>query len=180
VTLYLAEALSDAEIVMTNAPRFLADAMLGKLTKWLRVMGLDVMYDPVATDAQLLRCAGCGGRILLTRDRRLMRRRGPARRLYIESDYYHEQVRQVTQAFHLTDELQVFTRCLRCNSPLRAIAKQVVADRVPPYVYATQMTFKHCATCDQLYWGGTHRDNMLRQLQAILGGLLIISFETPR
>ena len=176
----LRRALSDAKIVMANDAQFVADAMLGKLTKWLRVMGIDVMYDPAAIDVQLLQCAERRGRILLTRDRRLMRRRGPAQRLYIESDYYHEQVRQVVQAFRLAESIQVFSRCLQCNTLLRAIAKQFVVERVPPHVHATQMTFKHCAICDRLYWGGTHRDNMLRQLQAMLSGLLTISSETVR
>jgi uncharacterized protein len=160
------------KMAMKNDARFIADAMLGKLTKWLRVLGIDVLYHPNATDTELLQWAERGGRILLTRDRRLMRRRGPLRRLYIESDYYPEQVRQVVQAFDLADRIQVFTRCIRCNEPLHAIAKQGVAKRVPPYVYATQATFKRCATCDRLYWGGTHRDNMLRQLRAMLAGLL--------
>jgi uncharacterized protein with PIN domain len=165
---------------MTDEAQFVADAMLGKLTKWLRVMGIDVMYDSDVIDAQLLQCAERQGRILLTRDGGLMRRRGPAQRLYIESDYYHEQVRQVVQAFRLAESIQMFSRCLQCNALLGAIAKQLVAARVPPYVYASQMTFKHCAICDRLYWGGTHRDNMLRQLQAMLSGLLTISTETIR
>jgi uncharacterized protein with PIN domain len=165
---------------MTDDARFITDAMLGKLTKWLRVMGIDVVYDPDTADAELLQCAERRGRILLTRDRRLMRRRGPARRLYIESDYYQEQVRQVLQVFDLANKIQVFTRCIRCNAPLRAIAKRLVAERVPPYVYTTQMTFKHCVACDRLYWGGTHRENMLRQLQAMLGGSLPITSETLR
>jgi uncharacterized protein with PIN domain len=151
--------------------RFIADAMLGKLTKWLRVMGVDVVYDPSATDDQLLRCAAQEGRILLTRDRRLLHRRGPTRRLLIESDYYHEQVRQVVQTIGLKPATHVLTRCLRCNAPLHPIAKTAIAERVPPYVYATQMTFKCCLGCDRIYWSGTHRDNMLQQLQVILGGL---------
>jgi uncharacterized protein with PIN domain len=166
-------------MAMTNEARFVTDAMLGKLTKWLRVMGFDVIYDPATTDVRLLQCAEREGRILLTRDRYLMRRRAPARRLYIESDYYYEQVRQVVYAFSLTDRIEAFTRCIRCNAPLRAIAKQVVAGRVPPYVYTTQMTFKHCALCDRLYWGGTHRDHMVIQLQTMLGGLLSITSKTP-
>jgi uncharacterized protein with PIN domain len=179
MTTRLGGALADAEFVMTTDPRFVADVMLGKLTKWLRVMGIDVSYDPDATDAQLLQCAARTGSILLTRDRRLLYRRGPVQGLYIESDYYHEQARQVVQAFHLGNRIRVFSRCLRCNAPLRAISKQLVVDRVPPYVYATQLTFKHCARCDRLYWGGTHRDNMLRQLKAMLSGLVTISSETP-
>jgi uncharacterized protein len=165
-------------MAMEHDARFIADAMLGKLTKWLRVMGIDVMYDCDTTDAELLQWAEHRARILLTRDRRLMRRRKPVRCLYIESDYYHEQVRQVVRAFDLGDNIQVFTRCIRCNEPLRAIAKQAVAEKVPPYIYATQATFMHCAACDRLYWGGTHRDNMVQQLQAMLGGLLPITPKT--
>jgi uncharacterized protein with PIN domain len=164
-------------MIMANTPRFVTDTMLGKLTKWLRVMGIDVKYDAASTDAQLLHCAERGGRVLLTRDRQLMHRRGSAPRLCIESDYYHEQVRQVVQTFRLADKIQPFTRCLRCNALLCAIAKPTVAERVPPYVYATQMSFKYCVACDRLYWGGTHRKNMLRQLQAMLGDLLPVTFE---
>jgi uncharacterized protein len=156
-------------MVAMEDERFIADAMLGKLTKWLRVMGIDVVYDPSVADDQLLRGAEQEGRILLTRDRRLLHRRGPSRRLLIASDYYHEQVRQVVQTFGLKSAVRVFTRCLRCNTPLHLVAKAAIAGRVPPYVYATQMTFKRCAACDRIYWSGTHRDNMLRQLQVILG-----------
>jgi uncharacterized protein len=165
---------------MTIEAQFIADTMLGKLTKWLRVMGIDVMYYPDATDAHLLQCAERGGRIVMTRDRCLMRRRELAQCFYIVSDYYHEQVRQVVQAFRLSESIQVFSRCLQCNVLLGGIAKQLVEGRVPPYMYASQMTFTHCAICNRLYWGGTHRDNMLRQLQAMLSGLLEISPETHR
>ena len=165
---------------MTTDTRFIADTMLGKLTKWLRVMGFDVQYAFETSDVRLLRCAEADERILLTRDHRLISCRGPVRRLYIESDYYHQQVRQVLQAFNLANHIQAFTRCTRCNAPLDIIAKPAVVKRVPAYVYATHLTFKRCATCDHLYWGGTHRDNMLRQLQAMLCDLLPITSEILR
>lgn len=162
---------------MTDIPaqRFIADAMLGKLVKWLRVMGIDVMYDPAAAKDQLLRSAEQERRILLTRDCRLAWRQKSAASagfLFIESDYYHEQVRQVVQIFALQQALRVFTRCLRCNRLLQTVAREVVVGQVPAYVLATQTTFKHCASCNRLYWAGTHRDNMLRQLQAMLGDAL--------
>jgi uncharacterized protein len=175
----LVAALSNIEMTTMNGGRFVTDAMLGKLTKWLRVMGIDVMYGRDIGDEQLLQYAASDGRVLLTRDRRLMRRRGQARRVFIESDYYHEQVRQVVQAFHLANRIEVFSRCIRCNTPLQTIAKEVVAGRVPSFIFATQMAFKHCTACERLYWGGTHRDNMLRQLQTMLGDLLPIDLGTP-
>ena len=149
--------------------RFIADAMLGKLTKWLRVLGVDVAYDPQATDDQLLRCAAQENRILLTRDRRLLGRRGAHRRWLIESDYYHEQVRQVIQRLGLKPGSDILSRCIRCNTILQSVERALVAaGKVPPYVYATQTSFKHCPTCDRLYWAGTHRVNILRQLHAML------------
>jgi uncharacterized protein with PIN domain len=166
-------------MVVTNDERFIADAMLGKLVKWLRVMGIDVLYDPTTTDAQLLHCAEHERRILLTRDRRLAASRRPARRLFVESDYYHEQVRQVVQTFGLGGKGEVFSRCIRCNTLLQTVSRQLVAGKVPPYVYATQMNFKQCAVCNRLYWGGTHRDNMLRQLRAMLSGAPSTAVEKP-
>jgi uncharacterized protein with PIN domain len=150
---------------------FIADAMLGKLVRWLRVMGIDVVYDPHLTDAQLLRGAEHEGRVLLTRDRRLANRRGSARLMLIESAYYHEQVREVVRAFQLAERATVFSRCIRCNTLLRPVSRELVAGKVPVYVFTTQKTFKACDVCDRLYWNGTHRGNMLRQLQAMLGDL---------
>jgi uncharacterized protein with PIN domain len=168
------------EMAMTNDTRFVADTMLGKLTKWLRVMGFDVKYDSETTDVQLLRCAEADERVLLTRDCHLISRRGSIQHLYIESDYYHQQVRQVVQAFNLAHNIQAFTRCIRCNALLDTIAKPVVVKRVPAYIYATHMLFKHCVLCNHLYWGGTHRDNMLRQLQVMLSDLLPVTSEILR
>jgi uncharacterized protein with PIN domain len=158
---------------------FVADAMLGKLVRWLRVMGIDVLYDPRMTDMQLLRCAEHEGRVLLTRDHHLAIRRGLARRLLIESTYYHEQVREVVQAFKLAGRIMVFSRCIRCNTLLQPISRDLVAGKVPAYVFATQMTFKACDACDRLYWSGTHRATMLWQLRAILGDLLPADLERP-
>ena len=164
-------------MILMDDARFIADAMLGKLVKWLRVMGIDVLYDPSLAAVQLLHCAEREGRVLLTRNRRLASRRGPARRFFVESDYYHEQVRQVVQAFALEGRMRVFSRCIRCNTSLQTVVSQLVVGKVPSYVSATQLTFKQCGTCDRFYWSGTHRDNMLRQLRAMLGGRLPTGFE---
>jgi len=159
--------------------RFIADIMLGKLAKWLRVLGVDVVYNPHLPAHHLLRYAEQEDRILLTRDHRIVQRRGAVHRLLIESDYYHEQVRQVVEAFGLARGLQAFTRCLRCNSSLCNVAKQAVMGKVPAYVYAIHTEFKRCVVCDQIYWGGTHRDNMRRQLRVILGELPSTSRAVP-
>ena len=156
-----------AGVCLMEEERFIADAMLGQLTKWLRVMGVDVKCAPWMSDSQLLRAAAEERRILLTRDRRLIQRRGPGKRLLIESDYYHEQVRQVVRTFGLEHRTHLLTRCLRCNTPLQEIGRCAARGRVPAYVSATQTGFKCCRSCDRVYWSGTHRDNILRQLDAI-------------
>jgi uncharacterized protein len=168
-----------AMISLMHSECFVADAMLGRLVRWLRVMGIDVVYDPRLTDAHLLQYAEREGRVLLTRDRHLANKRGPARRLLIESAYYHEQVGEVVRAFQLAGRTAVFSRCIRCNTPLQLVSRDLVAGKVPAYVFATQMTFKTCDVCDRLYWAGTHRDNMLRQLRAMLGDILPTDLRRP-
>jgi uncharacterized protein with PIN domain len=108
----------------------------------------------------------------------MMSRRGTLQRFYVESDYYFEQLRQIVRTFRLERSLRVFSRCLQCNTALEPVAKTLVGDRVPEYVLASQTAFKQCAKCHRFYWGGTHRDNMLRQLQVMLSGLLSVPLET--
>jgi uncharacterized protein with PIN domain len=159
-------------MIAIPAQQFIADTMLGKLVKWLRVMGIDVVYDAAAANDQLLHAAEWERRILLTRNHRLAWRRenaASASFLFIESDYYHEQVRQVVEKFGLALEIRVFTRCLRCNGLLKSVRREAIIGKVPPYILASQTTFKHCMVCDRVYWPGTHRDRMLQQLQVMLG-----------
>jgi uncharacterized protein with PIN domain len=145
-------------------PRLLVDGMLGRLAKWLRLLGYDTAYDNTATDTELARRARAEGRVLLTRDRELAGRRG-LRTLLVESEILEEQVREVRKALGSPAD-PALSRCPLCNERLRPISRGEVEDRVPPYVHRTQSQFCACPRCGRIYWPGTHYDAMRAQMKA--------------
>jgi uncharacterized protein with PIN domain len=138
--------------------RFVADAMLGTLAKWLRILGYDTIYDTDLDDNQLVRLARADGRVLLTRDRELARRRG-VRALLVVSEDLDDQVRQVLDELEL-EAGRTFSRCPVCNEILQALDPDAARERVPPYVAQTRRTFKSCPACRRVYWRGTHWGRM--------------------
>ncbi|HEX6768384.1 MAG TPA: Mut7-C RNAse domain-containing protein [Candidatus Binatia bacterium] len=149
-----------------NEIRFAADRMLGRLAKWLRILGCDVSYGRHLSGHGLIRAARADGRLILTRDRSLARKHPPPF-LFIESDDYVEQLRQVLRACDLRPGTGLFSRCLVCNSQLQRRAKESVEKLVPPYVFATQERFSWCGRCRKLYWPATHQQKMLDALGKI-------------
>jgi uncharacterized protein len=147
--------------------KFAADRMLGKLTKWLRIMGRDVIYGQHLSGYGLIHAARQENRLILTRDRKL-RRQQPPDFLFIESDHYREQLRQVIRACHLNPVDKAFTRCLECNIVLEARSKLSVEKIVPPYVLATQEKFSSCPKCHRVYWPATHHERMLEELRGLV------------
>ncbi|MGC9083484.1 MAG: Mut7-C RNAse domain-containing protein [Anaerolineae bacterium] len=146
--------------------RLLADGMLGRLARWLRLLGYDTAYENDTDDLELARRARAEGRILLTRDRALAARRG-LQTLLIESERVQEQVRQVVETLGPPPN-PALSRCSLCNVPLEPATPQQVADRVPPYVLQTQKRFGVCPLCRRVYWSGTHLQHMRRYLGASL------------
>ena len=141
-----------------DSTRLIADAMLGRLAKWLRLLGYDTRYDNAADDMALLRTAQAEDRVLLTRDWALSRKRG-VRAIWIESQELQAQIRQVQSIVGPPPEGS-FTRCAVCNARLEPIDKAGVETRVPPYVFQTQAEFHHCPQCDRIYWAATHVERM--------------------
>ena len=144
--------------------KFAADRMLGRLVKWLRVIGQDVIYGPHLTGYGLIRTARQENRLILTRDRGL-KRKNPPEFIFIESDRYAEQLRQVIEICHLKPLEKLFTRCLNCNSVLQPRSKESVQEIVPPYVFSTQENFFWCPKCRRVYWPATHHGRMLEELK---------------
>jgi uncharacterized protein with PIN domain len=147
-----------------GAPRFLADAMLGRLATWLRVLGYDAEYDR-ARDAALVARARIEGRILLTRDTGLLRRRDLPPHLFIRSDAVRAQLTEVLAALRLPARPAAEPRCLRCNVLLEPRSRSAVEGRVPDFVWASQERFWACPRCQRLYWPGTHRRRMAETLE---------------
>jgi len=162
------QTLSFSPSVMTDDEplRLLADGMLGRLAKWLRLLGYDTAYDNIATDAELARRARAEGCVLLTRDRELAARRGLST-LLIESQVVEEQVRQVRDALGPPPD-PALSRCAVCNGVLEPVAPAEIADRVPPYVLKTQAEFCHCSGCGRVYWPGSHLQAMHDQIKKFI------------
>ncbi len=145
--------------------KLIADAMLGALARWLRILGLDVAYDARLEDAELVARAVAEDRTILTRDRRLVQRRLARRHLLIRSENVEEQVRQVLDELGIDpSEGAPLGRCLRCNTPLVDLPAEEARTRVPPYVAHTQERFRHCPDCGRIYWQATHTERMRRRL----------------
>jgi hypothetical protein len=148
---------------------FIADAMLGKLARWMRMMGCDVEYFRQITDDTLIDRALRGNRIILTRDTRLVRQRICRDSAFlVAGDHYTDQLRQVVQAFAIDPFTDMLSRCLRCNLLLVPCEKKDMAEKVPLYVFETQDRFESCPRCRKIYWKATHAEQMVAQLNAIL------------
>lgn len=138
--------------------KFIADAMLGKLAKRMRLLGLDVLYDPLLDDNDIIRLSLTEGRVILTRDAALSARPLAANHLFISSEQVEEQVGQVRSSFLL--ETLPLTRCSECNEQLAPVAKREVQDLVPQHVYERTSDFLQCPKCGRIYWQGTHVKRM--------------------
>jgi len=143
--------------------KFIADAMLGKLAKRMRLMGFDVLYDPAYEDNEVLRLALDQDRIILTRDTGLASRPLAQNHILIGSDMVDEQLNQVV-AMSSLPSTAMLTRCSVCNTILTAPGRDDVRDLVSIHVYEQHRDFLRCETCGRIYWKGTHVRNMGRFL----------------
>lgn len=147
-------------------PRFLVDAMLGRLATWLRILGYDAEYCRADDDLQIRR-AHEGSRIFLTRDTGLLRRRDLPPHLFIESDHVMLQVRQVVRSLGLDLDTPPTHRCARCNVVLEPREKTDVVGRVPEFVWSYHDAFWGCPTCGRIYWAGSHRRRMDEAIRSL-------------
>lgn len=151
-----------------NPPKFAVDCMLGKLAKWLRILGFDTVYFSRINDDELLALAGQDNRILLTRDYRLSLKAAPKCQLFIKSDSWQEQLIQVMEELDLKNMINPYSRCLECNTPLKAILREAVKQLVPAYVYEQAKEFSICPKCSRVYWRGTHFQDMDSKIISLL------------
>lgn len=144
--------------------------MLGRLATWLRVLGMDVLYESDIDDEVLIRRALDGERIILTRDRGIVKRRVLRGRVFfVHDDLLDDQLREVCSRF-TPEQAAFFSRCLRCNLPLDGVSRESVQGSVPPYVLRTESHFSMCKGCGRIYWPGTHMGNMREKIREILHG----------
>jgi uncharacterized protein with PIN domain len=140
--------------------KFIADVMLGRLTRFMRFAGYDVEYDAKADDDFLYHRARY--RTLLTRDRALARRAAKRKIYFVQTTGAENQLQEIRKQFPLRGARP---RCLICNDPILRIAKEKVEHLVPPFVFRTQRQFFRCRRCNRIYWKGTHFERLSRVIQ---------------
>ena len=135
---------------------FAADRTLGKLVKWLRIMGFDTTFESgISTQRFYERLEP--ERILLTRTAKIRAQFADRRLVFIKADTVYEQLRQVVNDLAITRRnIHLFSMCLRCNSPIVELDKQAVSGRVPDYIWQTHDEFSQCRLCERIYWAGSH------------------------
>ena len=162
--------------------KFLCDDNLGKLARYLRLLGYDTFYEKTISDPALLAVMLKQNRMVLTRDSRLAQRIEPHRCFLLRTDLPEEQLQSVIEHFRLpvtgntgatggdeTNEApRIFSRCLICNEPCIEVDKASIADKVFPYLIKTHEHFRQCPVCGRIYWRGSHYHDMRNKLAAIL------------
>jgi uncharacterized protein len=145
--------------------KFIADSMLGKLARWLKIAGLDVEYMRERNPKKMLETAQSQERIILTRDYSLA---GVNNVFFVESEFLWEQLREFFLHFDFPSEDKAFSRCVICNKVLEPVSAGEVRNKVPPYVFTNQKDFSRCPECGKVYWAGSHYKRMKEKLAEIL------------
>ncbi len=148
-------------------PRFVADVNVGKLARYLRLLGFDVSWSPTADDSTLARISADDQRILLTRDRGLLARKVISHGFYVHAADPIEQVVEVVRRLDLAGRLAPFTRCLRCNEPLVEVPKTEVLDQLEPLTRRYYDDFRRCTGCGRIFWAGSHHDRLVALVETI-------------
>jgi uncharacterized protein with PIN domain len=141
--------------------RFVVDINLGRLARLLRLLGFDVWFSVDADDETLVDISHTQRRILLTRDRGLLKLRVITHGLFVHSDDPEAQALEVIRRLDLGERLAPFTRCMRCNGELVAVEKDEVIDRLEPLTRRYYSDFVRCTDCSQIYWPGSHHEKLL-------------------
>ena len=148
--------------------KFILTKELGRLAKWLRILGFDTLYYNQNNPGSLIVQALRDERVILTRNQHLPQARG-VRIIRLDAEKLGEQIPQIAKALNIKpDNRRMFTRCILCNETLADIEKDKVKDRVPEYVFNTQDDFVCCPRCKRIYWQGTHWERMRKSLAAIV------------
>jgi len=162
--------ISDVQHLRPNPlrdPKFIADVHLGRLARYLRMMGFDVLYKNNFDDDEIIKISLDKKRAILTKDRGILKRSEITHGYWVRSSKVKEQVVEIIERFDLKKLINEFTRCIECNSPLESISKNEVINELPPKVSESQESFSVCPSCKKLYWKGTHHQRMLSFIKTI-------------
>jgi uncharacterized protein with PIN domain len=147
--------------------RFIADVHLGGLARLLRIAGFDTLHTNHFRDDEIERISAAEGRIVLTRDRDLLKRRRITHGCYVHAERSREQLREIFDRLDLARSARPFTVCLHCNAPLHPIDKAQVAAELPPAVRVHYERFSYCDACQRVFWEGSHWHRMRTMLDGL-------------
>ena len=149
-------------------PCFAAERTLGKLTKWLRLLGFDTLAESDLSDKRFFDKIG-DDRILLTRTQWVRKKFAARKLIFIDSDHLEQQMVQIFRELKLTAaQTRPFSRCLLCNVQIEAIAKSALQGKVPDYIFETHDQFNRCPKCGRIFWPGSHTHRSLKKIQQLL------------
>jgi uncharacterized protein with PIN domain len=148
-------------------PKFIADVHLGRLARYLRMMGFDVLYENNFEDDEIVRISLGEKRAILTKDRGILKRSEVTHGYWVRSSKVEEQVIEIIKRFDLKKLIKEFTRCIKCNSILEPISKNEIISAIPPKVSKSRKSFSVCPSCKKFYWKGTHHQRMLSFIKTI-------------
>ena len=148
-------------------PKFICDVHLGRLARYLRMLGFDIAYKNNFDDEEIVKKSIEGRRAILTKDKGILKRNEVTHGYFVRSKKVEEQTKEVIKRFNLQKQIKEFTRCLECNTELIKIAKEKISGNLPPKVNQSQEEFFSCPGCGKLYWKGTHHQKMLAFIELI-------------
>ena len=140
--------------------QFIADVHLGKLARWLRMLGFDTLYRNDYADPEIVAIAGREGRTILTRDLGIMKRRAVTHGYHVQSTKPQAQLHEVLTKYQLYSQIQPFHRCIVCNGLLQTVDKATISDQLEPKTMRYYEEFFQCEQCRKIYWRGSHFERM--------------------
>jgi uncharacterized protein len=156
------------DLLKEEGIKFILDSHLGKLAAYLRMLGFDTLYRNDYEDQQLAEVSELEGRVLLSRDRRLLMRKQVQAGYCVRKHNPQEQLKDVLNRFKLYSRIRPFQRCIRCNTKLEKVSKEQVIDMLEPLTKLYYSSFSICPACRQVYWPGSHYEQMQRMIQKFL------------
>jgi len=147
--------------------RFIVDANVGKLAKYMRMLGFDTFYDLNIHDPEIAKISEQENRIVLTRDLGLLKRKNVTYGYFLRETQISAQVAEVVKRYSLIDKINAFSRCLECNGYVIAVEKALIKEKLDPGVFNDYNEFFNCMDCNKIYWKGFHYETMLNSIKKL-------------
>ncbi|MBU0665512.1 MAG: Mut7-C ubiquitin/RNAse domain-containing protein [Proteobacteria bacterium] len=146
---------------------FAVDVNVGKLASLLRMAGFDTFYQNYISDPELVEVAVQEGRIALSKDKNILKRKELVYGYLVREIYPEKQLAEVIHLFGIKEQLKPLSRCMRCNGLLQTVAKEQIIEQLEPLTKKYYHSFRQCQCCRKIYWSGSHREKMLRLLRVL-------------